>query len=95
MNNIARINFATSSVLCTLCVNIRVKSVVMGHLTTLVHSLVNVSYTYLLIICGQGGIIDMFSHVTFYALKRYGSLDVPYYSSLVLLIVILALDTPF
>ena len=39
LNIVAKINFATYSVLCTLFVNIRVKSVVMGHLTTLVHSL--------------------------------------------------------
>ena len=39
LNNLAMINFATLSVLCTLFANIRVKSVVMGHLTMLVHSL--------------------------------------------------------
>ena len=39
LNIIARINFANYSVLCTSFVNIRVKSVVMGHLTMLVHSL--------------------------------------------------------
>ena len=39
LNIVALINFATYRVFCTLFVNIRVKSVVMGDLTTLVHSL--------------------------------------------------------
>ena len=39
LNAVAKINFATYSVMCTLFVNNQAKSVVMGHSTTLVYSL--------------------------------------------------------
>ena len=61
LNIVVRINFATYSVLCTSSVNIRVKSMVMGHSTTLIHSLPIVSYTYLLIVYGQDILLTRFS----------------------------------
>ena len=70
LNIVALINFATYRVFCTSFVNDQAKSVVMGHSTTLVHSLAYcISRLPLLIVYGQVISMTRFS-VSFIDLTR-------------------------